>query len=136
MDDYEKLLQRGLAKVPKEVDGSGRFHVAKPEVEKAGAKTIITNFFEIAGSIRREPGDLLKFLLAQLATKGEMAGQRATLQGVFGEDQIAKKIELYIRMYVLCPVCGKPDSKLVGEHGIVMIKCEACGAKSPAGKKA
>lgn len=136
MEGYEKLLQRGLAKVPKDVDGSGRFHVAKPEVEKAGAKTIITNFFEIAGSIRREPGDLLKFLLAQLATKGEMAGQRATLQGVFGEDQIAKKIELYIRMYVLCPVCGKPDSKLVGEHRIVMIKCEACGAKSPAGKKA
>lgn len=135
MQDYEKLLKRGLAKVPKEKDHGSRFKVAQPIVEKAGARTIITNFYEIAGSLRREPDALLKFLLKQLATKGEFEGQRLVVLGVFTQEHVARKIELYIRMYVLCPECGKPDTKLVYEGGRELIKCEACGAKSPAGKK-
>ena len=67
--DYDSLLKRGLDRVPKDIEGSGRFHLAKPDIEKAGAKTIITNFLEIAGSLRRNPDILFKFLLQQLATK-------------------------------------------------------------------
>lgn len=133
--DYENLLKRGLDKVPKDIDSKGRFHLAKPAIEKAGAKTIITNFLEIAGSLRRDPDDLFKFLLQQMATKGGLEGQRATLQGVFTSEQIAKKIDLYVKMYVMCPRCGKPDTKLIHEKGMELIKCEACGEKSPAGKK-
>lgn len=132
--DYEKLLERGLSKVPKDVVGTDRFHLAKPEVEKAGAKTIITNFLEISGSMRRDPHDLLKYLLIQLATKGEVSGQRVTVQGVFTQAQIAKKIDQYLKSYVICPRCGKPDSKIIHEKGIELIKCEACGEKSPPGK--
>ena len=135
MDEYEKLLKRGLDKVPEEVEGSARFHIAKPETEKAGAKTIITNFLEIAGSLRRDPDVMFKFLLQQLATKGSLEGQRATLQGVFTQEQIARKIDLYVDMYVMCPECGKPDTKLIHEHGRELIRCEACGAKNPSGKK-
>jgi len=135
MDEYESLLKRGLGKVPKDIEGSGRFHIAKPEIEKAGARTIITNFLEIAGSLRRDPDDMFKFMLQQLATKGELAGQRATIQGVFTQEQVARKIDLYMKMYVLCPKCGKPDTKLVHEKGAELIRCEACGEKSLAGKK-
>lgn len=134
MQNYEKLLKRGLAKVPKETDHGTRFKVAQPIIEKAGARTIITNFYEIAGSLRRDPDDLLKFLLKQLATKGEFEGQRLVVLGVFSQKHVAKKIDLYIKNYVLCPECGKPDTKLVYEEGRELIKCEACGAKSPAGK--
>lgn len=133
MDDYENLLNRGLEKVPKDIEGKGRFHLAKPGIEKAGARTIITNFLEIAGSLRRDPDDMFKFLLQQLATKGSLEGQRATIQGVFSQEQVARKIDLYMNMYVLCPKCGKPDTKLVHEKGRELIRCEACGEKSPAG---
>jgi translation initiation factor 2 subunit 2 len=135
MDEYDMLLKRGLEKVPKDIEGKGRFHLAKPDIEKAGARTIIINFLEIAGSLRRDPDDMFKFLLQQLATKGELAGQRATIQGVFTQDQVARKIDLYMNMYVLCPKCGKPDTKLIHEKGRELIKCEACGEKSPAGVK-
>jgi len=133
--DYDALLRRGLDKVPKDIEGSGRFHLAKPDIEKAGARTIILNFLEIAGSLRRDPDVLFKFLLQQLATKGELAGQRATIQGVFTQEQVARKIDLYMKMYVLCPKCSKPDTKIIHEKGLELIKCEACGEKSPAGSK-
>jgi len=135
MDEYTSLLERGLAKVPKDIKDSGRFHIAKPVIEEAGQKTIITNFLEIAGSLRRDSDVMFKFLLQQLATKGELAGQRATIQGVFNQDQVARKIDLYMTMYVVCPHCGKPDTKLIHEKGQELIKCEACGEKNPAGKK-
>jgi translation initiation factor 2 subunit 2 len=135
MDDYDMLLKRGLDRVPKDAEeGGGRFHMAKPMLEKAGSRTIITNFLEIAGSVRRDPDDMFKFLLQQLATKGSLEGQRAIVQGVFTEKQVAGRIDMYVKMYVMCPVCGKPDTKLVHDRGIPTIKCEACGAKSPAGK--
>ncbi len=129
--DYEKLLQRGLEKVPKDLEHGARFSVAKPQVEKAGAKTIIVNFFEISGSLRRDPDDIVKFLLKQLATKGDLEGQRLVVQGNFSQEMIGKKIDLYIKTYVLCSECGKPDTKIVTEGGKHYLKCEACGAKRP-----
>ncbi len=127
--DYEKLLERGLKKVPKDLDQGSRFNVAKPDVEKAGAKTIIANFFEISGSLRRDPEDIVKFLLKQLATKGELEGQRLVVQGNFSQDMIDKKIDIYIKSYVICSECGKPDTKIVAEGTVHYLKCEACGAK-------
>ena len=133
--DYEAMLKRGIEKVPDDVKGKDRFHIARPGIEKAGQKTIITNFLEIAGSLRRDPGDVFKFLLKQLATKGDLTGQRAILKGVFSQKQVSDKIDLYIQLYVKCPKCNKHDTKLVFEKGRGFIKCEACGAKSPAGRK-
>jgi len=132
--DYEALLKRGMDKIPEDVRTAGRFHIAKPEVEKAGAKTIITNFLEIAGGLDREPRHLLKFLLKQLATKGEMENQRLVVLGVFSADAIEKKLELYVKQYVTCPKCNRPDSKLVKEHEALYLSCDACGAKTPVPK--
>ena len=130
MVDYEALLKRGMEKIPEDARTAARFHIAKPEVEKAGAKTIISNFLEIAGGLDREPEHLLKFLLKQLATKGEMGGQRLTVLGVFTADVIEKKLELYVKQYVMCPKCNRPDSKLIKEHESLFLRCDACGAKT------
>ncbi|MHA1988975.1 MAG: translation initiation factor IF-2 subunit beta, partial [Promethearchaeota archaeon] len=46
------------------------------------------------------------------------------------KDIIQKKIESYVKEYVLCKECGKPDTKLIKEGRITFLKCEACGAKS------
>ena len=128
--DYESLLKRGMARIPEDARTAGRFHIAKPEVEKAGAKSILTNFLEIAGGLDREPEHLLKFLLKQLATKGGMEGQRLVVLGVFSADAIEKKLESYVKQYVMCPKCNRPDTKLIKEHDALFIRCDACGAKT------
>ncbi len=129
MEDYEKLLEKAMKSVPKTSDNSERFKVPEIKAFLMGARTIIDNFADIAGALRRDPSHLQKFLLKELATKGELSGNRLIVQGKFGRGMIQKKIDLYMKNYVYCPECKKPDTKLVKEDRFVFIKCEACGSR-------
>jgi translation initiation factor 2 subunit 2 len=129
--DYEKLLDRGLKKVPKETGSGERFEIPKAKVLISGSRTTILNFSEISSRLRREPGHLMKFLLKELATKGEIEGQKATFQGTFSDFVIKNKIESYVKIYVTCPECTKPDTKILKTDRQFFVKCEACGAKHP-----
>ncbi len=127
---YEELLKRGIAALPKKSETSERFVIPEAKIQKAGAKTIITNFNEVASALRREPAHLLKILLKELATKGETdKGGRLVVLGRFPRELVNKKIESYVKNYVLCPECSKPDTKLVKEGRFTFLVCEACGAK-------
>src|SRR4030042_462529 len=131
---YEELLKRGLKKSPKEALADGRFEIPKAQLLRAGQKTIIINFTEIASHLRREQNHLLKFLLKELATSGELAGPRLTVIGTFSETAVDSKIDKYAKAYVFCTECKKPDTKLVKEGEYVIMKCEACGARHPVPK--
>ena len=132
---YEELLKRALSKVPKKSEATDRFVMPKARIEPAGAKTIIINFVEIAGSLRRDEGHLLKFILKELATKGDLEKGRLTVIGRFPDEHINKKIETYVKLFVICPQCGKPDTKLTRQDRFYFLNCEACGAKHPAGRQ-
>jgi translation initiation factor 2 subunit 2 len=129
--DYEKLLQRGLKKVPEKLKEKSRFVIPKVDATKSGARTNINNIQEVADGLRRDVKHLVKFLLKELATKGEMEGKKLVVLGNFHPDAINRKIELYVKNYVICEECGKPDTKLVKEKGFVFLVCEACGARHP-----
>ena len=128
---YEELLKRGLKAVPKKAERTERFVIPKAVVQKAGAKTIIVNFSEIAAALRRKEAHLLKFILKELATKGEIEGKRLTVLGNFSAEHINKKIAIYVKQYVTCPECGKPDTKLEKKDNYYFMVCEACGARHP-----
>lgn len=130
MKTYDKLLENAFEKMPKRGEVSDRFKLPRARILPAGARTIITNFVEIANTLRRKPGHLQKFLLKELATSGEMNGNRLVVQGRFRSGVVDKKIELYAKSYVLCPECGKPDTKFVKEDRHIFIKCEACGSRN------
>ena len=34
-------------------------------------------------------------------------------------------------VFVICPLCGKPDTKIIKEGGVGFIRCMACGSKNP-----
>jgi len=129
--DYKDLLEKGMKDVPKRSSSGGRFEIPKAVLQKAGRRTIITNIFEVASVLRREPNHLIKFLLKELATKGDLEGQRLFVLGVFTTDHINKKIELYVKTFVLCEECEKPDTKLIKEGRFWTMKCEACGVSKP-----
>ena len=129
MLDYSQLLKRGLEKVPKKTGSGERFELPQAQTQKDGRKTIIVNFHEIATKLRREPEHFLKFLLKELATKGEFSNERLVVLGNFPTDMINKKIELYVKQFVICPECGRPDTKLSKEDRIAVMRCEACGAR-------
>jgi translation initiation factor 2 subunit 2 len=132
--DYVKLLSRGLAKVPAKEKGKERFEMPVLNVQKSGSRSVLANFGEVARTLRREPRHLMKFLLKELATSGELKGQGLEVQGNFTRDVVNKKLEKYVAVFVECPECHKHDTQLLKDRGFMFMKCEVCGAREPVGK--
>ncbi|HDN81562.1 MAG: translation initiation factor IF-2 subunit beta [Candidatus Cloacimonas sp. 4484_209] len=130
-DNYQKLLDEAWKNLPEKVLKEERFEVPKADVVIAGNRTLIRNFSEIATMLNRKPVHIMKYLLKELATSGEIVGNKAEFQGKFGTGIINLKIELYTKNYVLCHECGKPDTTIIKEGRVYLLKCGACGARHP-----
>ncbi|MBU1129120.1 MAG: translation initiation factor IF-2 subunit beta [Nanoarchaeota archaeon] len=129
MENYEKLLEEAYGKV-KSVDTSGeRFEIPKISGHFEGKKTILTNFSQIATHIRRNPEHFQKFILKELATSGQKEGDRLVLNNKVPSAKINSKVEQYVKEFVLCKECNKPDTELIKEDRLTFIHCLACGAK-------
>ncbi|NJE07180.1 translation initiation factor IF-2 subunit beta [Thermococcus sp. M39] len=130
--DYEKLLEKAYDELPENVkQHTSRFEVPVAIVTIEGNKTIIENFRDIAEAMNRDPNHLLKFILREVATAGTLEGRRVVLQGRFTPYLIANKMKKYLKEYVICPVCGSPDTKIIKKGRFHYLKCEACGAETP-----
>lgn len=132
MENYEKMLEQGMKNLPNISVNKERFEMPKVQGHIEGNKTIINNFLQIADQLRRNPEHLLKFLQRELATPGIVKEGRLILGRKIGSAQINEKIERYAKIFVLCKECGKPDTQLIKEDEVRMIKCTVCGARHPA----
>lgn len=128
--DYENLLEKAYKKMPKKEEYIDRFEIPNAETMIQGNQTIIKNFSQICEKIRRNPKHLLKFLTKELATPAGFDDTRATFQSKITQGLMQKKLELYIKDYVFCKECKRPDTKLIKKDRITYMKCEACGAEA------
>jgi len=134
--DYDNLLSRAREDLPEEISHHDRFQVPDIDVFIEGNTTIFRNFSDIADSINRDPEKLRKHMLRELGTAGEKEDGRVVFKGKIPERKIKEKLEDYIEKFVLCSECGRPDTRLVKEGRINILKCDACGAHRPVkGKK-
>ena len=122
MDEYENLLNRAIDQLPPEVFETKRFEPVKAYSVIQGNRTFIQN---------RDPQHVLKYLLRELGTAGNLEGVRAILQGKFNHFLINERIDEYIEKYVICHECNRPDTQIIREDRIFILKCAACGAKAP-----
>jgi len=129
MISYEKLLDEAYKKVKQVDTSSDRFEIPKVEGHFEGRKTILSNFFQIASYIRRKPEHFQKFILRELATSGQKEGDRLVLNNKVPSAKINQKIEQYVKEFVLCKECKKPDTELIKEDRLTFVHCLACGAK-------
>jgi translation initiation factor 2 subunit 2 len=130
---YEELLERAFKLLPERRVGSGeRFVMPKFEVNIAGKKTFITNFGQVSDILGRSPELLLRYLLKEVALPGTTDGHVAVIQGEVKGQLLNKLLERFVREYVICPVCGSPDTRLEKERrGVFLLRCLACGAVTP-----
>lgn len=129
MSEYEKLLKEAFEKV-KHHEGDGeRFEIPKISGHFEGKKTILTNFSQISEHIRRKPEHFQKYLLKELAVSGQIEGERLVLNMKVPSAKINQKVEEYVKEFVLCKECKKPDTELLKEDRLSFINCLACGAK-------
>ena len=126
---YEDLLDKAYLEVKQSNSSGERFEIPKVEGHIEGKKTILTNFFQIASHIRRSPEHFQKFMLKELAASGQKEGDRLVLNIKVPSGKINQKIEQYVKEFVLCKECGKPDTELLKEDRLMFIRCLACGAK-------
>lgn len=129
MEDYEALLKKAYTKLPKLKVGKERFEVPSVDIAIHGSQTIIKNFAAIATTIRRDSKHLLRFLSKELAAPSHIDAGRAILQAKLSQSAIQTKLESYVKEYVVCKECKRPDTRLEKQDRITVLACEACGAK-------
>jgi len=127
--NYEDLLNRGKKQIPDEISDSQRLEIPKVKGHIQGNKTILSNFLQIAKLLDRPPEQILKFILKELATAGEIKNTYVMFNNKIAASKINEKIEKFSNLFVICKECGKPETKLIKENNINIIKCQACGAK-------
>lgn len=125
------MLKEAKKQLPEIKESASRFEIPTVKGHIEGTKTIITNFQQIADQLRRPKEQLLKFLQRELATPAITDGPRLILGRKMPSSQINSKIERYCRDFVLCKECKKPDTEIIKDGRIMLLKCTACGAKHP-----
>jgi translation initiation factor 2 subunit 2 len=128
--NYDDLLKRACEQMPEVQVKKERLELPRIMIQTVGMRTIINNFKEIADALDRDPQHLLKFLTREMATAATFHESRAIFQGKFRSDSFERLLQRYLEGYVICPVCKRPDTRLVKEKRLSFLVCNACGAKS------
>lgn len=123
------MLKEAKEKLPENATKKKRLKIPRPKLMIQGNQTFVTNFQDMTDTMRREPKHLAKFLFHELAKPGHMKGKTLVLQGKVSRRLIEKKLKSYIREFIYCKECDRPDTKLVKEGRITIMVCEACGAR-------
>lgn len=128
--DYSELLVRAKKSMPNVVYEKERFEIPKVRGHLEGMKTIISNSTQIAQSLRRPLDHVIKYLLHELATSGELQKNgQFCLKAKIPASRINAKIRQYAHDFVLCTTCGKPDTTMKKDGKFMFVQCQACGAK-------
>jgi len=128
--DYKKLLDKAKKEMPESVQEKERFEIPQVKGHIQGSKTIISNLQQIASQIHRPIEHLLKYLLKELATPGEIKKNGSAIFGrKISSSNFNSKIKQYADNFVFCKDCGKPDTEFVKESNTLFMKCMVCGAK-------
>ncbi len=128
--NYDELLKKACAQMPEVSAKRERLELPRLMVNTAGMRTTISNFKEISDALDRDPQHILKFLTREMATAATFQDSRAIFQGKFRSDSFERLLQRYMDNYVVCPVCKRPDTRIVKERRLSFLVCNACGAKS------
>tara|TARA_Y100000310_G_C20646160_1_gene796708 strand:+ start:874 stop:1293 length:420 start_codon:yes stop_codon:yes gene_type:complete len=127
---YKEMLDVAYKEIPKILSVASRYHIPEIESLVQGNKTIVKKFSQLAKALRRDSEHVLKFFNRELASKAEMKGNDAIFTGKFRNEFLNQKLQAYVKEFLLCERCGKPDTKLKKKEGITYKTCEACGSKN------
>ena len=129
--EYEMLLSRLRDKLGNTTKKqASRLELPTPQTIWVGQRTIFRNFMDFPKALNRDPEKLLLYLNKELASAGYIAGERVIFLGRKEPSSFGALIDRYVKDYVICPVCGSPDTRTEKSKKLGFLLCEACGAKS------
>jgi len=103
--------------------------VTKVEGRGNGIKTVIVNMVDIAKALHCEPGYPTKFFGIELGAQSKFnpSTERAIVNGCFEQRDMAKMLNKFIDIFILCPTCHLPEIKMKVKRTNIKIDCAACG---------
>jgi len=128
--DYDKLLDRIYLSLPKRTLENQRFELPKALSIIQGKQTLWQNFTKVAKDLDRDPQQLYKFFMKEISTSSTIVNQTLILNGIFDNKKINHILTKFINNFVLCSACKKPDTEIVAQNNVKILKCNACGATS------
>lgn len=129
--DYKSLLDRLYMSLPPKTLENTRFELPTAESILQGKQTIWKNFSKCSKDLKREENQMYKFVMKEISTSSTIVNGTLVLNGIFNNQKINQILEKYIKFFVLCSACKKPDTEIVNQNNIKVLKCSACGAISP-----
>jgi len=90
---------------------------------KSGGTTVINNTQDICESLRRDAKSIAKFLSKELGRPVQLKSGYWTMHGDLTVQVIQEAIFSYIKAYVLCGVCGNPETVMSSKK----LTCKSCG---------
>lgn len=110
-----------------------RFKIPQVKVQYQGkSKTLLLNFKEICDYINRDRDIVKKFIAKELGVPAAPSGDRLLLDSHIDVQTLQNTLDYFVKKYVKCPVCGGYDTRLMKKEKYYEIKCDICGAVSPA----
>lgn len=129
--DYNYLLDRLYLSLPPKALESTRFELPAVDSILQGKQTIWKNFSKCAKDLNREEAQLYKFVMKEISTSSSIVNGNLVLNGIFNTQKLNQTLEKYIKFFVLCSACKKPDTEFIVQNHVRVLKCTACGAISP-----
>ena len=93
-----------------------------------GGTTTILNTEDVCEALNRRPQDIAKYFSGRLGQWVRVQNGRLTLRGINIQlETIQNLLSKYIKLYVLCSVCG--NSETIPSYGGTLT-CKSCGYTS------
>lgn len=124
------MLKRARETLPESAKNRERFEIPKVKGHVQGNKTILSNFQQICQMLNRDPKIVWKYILKELASPGNLENNRAIFGRKLSSEMINDKINKFADTFVICPECGKPETKVEKVENQNFLRCMACGAKT------
>ncbi len=127
---YDWMLKRAYSMVPDKMKTpTDRAILPELKILPERSRVIIMNWKEITERIPQIDEKLIaRFIAKRLGTVATPTGGKLFIQGNFPRSRIRRVLELFMKTYVICDICGRPDCVIERQKGKWVKKCLACGA--------
>lgn len=93
--------------------------------KKSGGTTVVNNTKAICDSLSRDATHISKFLSKELKRPVQVKNGMWSMHGDVKTEVIQTSIQTYIQRFVLCGVCGNPETIMSNT-----LTCKSCGGET------
>lgn len=132
--NYDALLDKAYKQLDSIKQETQRFVVPELENLVQGRRTILKGINGIAKTLERDPQHILKYFVKETGVPATYADGNVILNGAINSFKVKQIYERYVDEFVFCKQCKKPETRIITERGVLLLKCDVCGAMNPVRK--